>query len=177
MRILNSLSEISESDINKKTIFNGFIFLSNQLAELEKICELDSYEKKYDALINIKDPDNKQLLTSKQVNYIIKYKLDRFCSIKSTYSDIIFKIKRLTENQVGGTTEDNEAGGSTEDNEADGEEKEENDPMMKTYESIKNKILYVFNWIFFSSSFYRNCSSIRKFCQHILRYFNIYFKF
>ena len=29
MRILNSLSEIYESDI--KTIFNGFIFLSNQL--------------------------------------------------------------------------------------------------------------------------------------------------
>jgi len=145
MRILNYLSEISESDINKKTIFNGFIFLSNQLAELEKICELDSYEKKYYALINLKDPDNKQLLTSKQVNYIIKYKLGRFCSIKSTYSDIIFKINRLTENQVGGSTEENKVD-KVED---DGEEKEENDPMMKTYESIKNKILYVFNWIFF----------------------------
>ena len=143
MRILNSLSEISQSTINKKTIFNGFIFLSNQLAELEKICELDSYEKKYYALINLKDPDNKQLLTSIQVNYIIKYKLGGFCSIKSTYSDIIFKIKRLTENQVGGSTEENE------DDKVENYTQDEEDPMMKTYESIKSKILYVFNWIFF----------------------------
>lgn len=137
MRILNSLSEITESDINKKTIFNGFIFLSNQLVKLEKICNLDTLEEKYYALLNLKDPDNKQLLTSKQAKYIIEYKLDDFCSIKSTYSDIIFKIKELTENQVGGSTEEEEI------------ENKEEDPMMKTYESIKNKVLYVFNWIFF----------------------------